>query len=125
MRPEERPIGYWLRELDRRLEHAFADALASAGATRRDWQVLNGLGADAPFWSAGERTHAEVVAGLAARGWTLADGTVTAAGEAARARIAAEVERIREASMRGLDEDDYRRAVRTLAIMAGNLPAAV
>nr|BFE65544.1 hypothetical protein GCM10020063_100700 [Dactylosporangium thailandense] len=124
MRPEERPIGYWLRELDRRLELAFAAALSSSGATRRDWQVLNGLGPDAPFWDAGARSYADVVADLTARGWTLADGTVTPAGEEARAEIASAVGRIRGVSMTGVADESYVVTVRTLAAMVDNLPAA-
>ncbi|WP_426507164.1 hypothetical protein ACPPVO_53600 [Dactylosporangium sp. McL0621] len=118
-----RPIGYWLRELDRRLELAFADALSASGATRREWQVLNGLGPDAPFWVAGEPTYADVVSSLTARGWTTPDGTVTEAGAAARAALAKSVEEIRAKSLTGVEDDSYLVTVRTLELMAANLPA--
>ncbi|MGI5236638.1 hypothetical protein [Dactylosporangium sp. CA-139066] len=117
----ERPIGYWLRELDRRLESTFATVLAARGVERREWQVLNGLGPDSPFWGAGERPYASVVSALAARGWAGADGAVTVAGEAARAEILAEVEQIRARAMVGVSDEDYRTTVRTLAAMSANL----
>jgi hypothetical protein len=38
-----RPIGYWVKELDRLLEEAFTRALASDHCNRRHWQLLNVL----------------------------------------------------------------------------------
>ncbi|WP_433210105.1 helix-turn-helix domain-containing protein [Dactylosporangium sp. CS-047395] len=113
-----KPIGYWLRELDRRLEDAFAGALAGSGVSRRDWQVLNGLGADDPFDG-----QAESVAALVARGWLTPDGTVTPAGAAARAAIRARVDEIRRRSMVGVSEERYFSTVQTLELMALNLAA--
>jgi hypothetical protein len=121
MRPEERPIGYWLRELDRRLESCFAQSLASHDVSRREWQVLNGLGPADPFWGPGERPYLEVVAGLAARGWTTPVGELTAAGESARSSIAADVQQIRARAMAGLPDESYLTTVRTLAAMSANL----
>jgi hypothetical protein len=121
MRPDERPIGYWLRELDRRLEDAFAAALTRHDVQRRDWQVLNGLGPEDPFWAEGERPYSAVIADLTARGWTDTSGALTPAGEAARAEIAAEVALVRRRAVTGLSDEDYRTTIRTLATMAGNL----
>lgn len=123
MKPEDKPIGYWLRELDRCIEDAFAAALAARGLHRRHWQVLNGLGPDDPFWGPGERPHREVLADLAARGWVAPDGTLTAGGQQARAAIAADVAAVRERAGRGVPAEDYLTTVRTLAAMAGNLSA--
>ncbi|GAA3290039.1 hypothetical protein Dvina_47120 [Dactylosporangium vinaceum] len=119
----DRPIGYWLRELDKRLEAAFAATLAGHGVERRDWQVLNGLGPDDPFWGPGERTYTEVVAALTARGWTSADGTVTPAGATARAEIAAAVDGIRRTAAAGVSDESYLTTVRTLSTMVTNLAA--
>lgn len=58
MRDERRPIGYWLKHLDRLIEGNFERTLASDGLTRRHWQVLNTL-------STGSRTEAEIVDALA------------------------------------------------------------
>ena len=41
--PERKPIGYWLKELDRLIEGTLDRTLADEGVTRRDWQVLNAL----------------------------------------------------------------------------------
>ena len=38
-----RPIGYWLKHLDRLIEDTFSRTLAGQGLTRRHWQVLNTL----------------------------------------------------------------------------------
>ncbi|WP_433051014.1 hypothetical protein [Dactylosporangium sp. CS-033363] len=113
-----KPIGYWLRELDRRLEDAFAAALSASGVTRRDWQVLNGLAADDPFDG-----RAASVAALAARGWLGPDGAVTPAGAAAREAIRAQVAEIRRRSMAGISQERYLSTVQTLELMALNLAA--
>src|SRR5688572_30245270 len=34
-----RPIGYWLRAVDRLISREFADAFAGAGIDRRDWML--------------------------------------------------------------------------------------
>lgn len=121
MEPEDRPIGYWLRELDRRIEDAFAAALERQGLHRRHWQVLNGLGADDPFWGPGERPYGEVLADLVTRGWATPSGTVTAVGERARAQVATEVATVRRRAAAGVPDQDYLTTVRTLARMARNL----
>jgi hypothetical protein len=38
-----RPIGYWLKHLDRLIEDTFERTLSMEGLTRRHWQVLNTL----------------------------------------------------------------------------------
>ncbi|WP_327008670.1 hypothetical protein OHA72_16315 [Dactylosporangium sp. NBC_01737] len=121
MKAEDRPIGYWLRELDRRIEDAFVSTLGARGLARRHWQVLNGLGPHDPFWGPGERPHEEVAADLAARGWTTPDGALTPVGEQARAAIAADVAVVRRRAAEGIPDEDYLTTVRTLAHMAGNL----
>ena len=67
MELQERPIGYWLKHLDRLIEQASERALAEEHLTRRHWQIMNVLRksplgpaalADAlrPFWGPG-RDH--------------------------------------------------------------------
>jgi hypothetical protein len=54
-----RPIGWWLKEANSRLDAAFDDALQNTGVNRRGWQVLDLL--------AGEPvSRAELVDSLAA-----------------------------------------------------------
>ena len=57
MEPERRPIGYWLKHLDRLIDQAFERALDADGLTRRHWQVLNTL-------AAGPSTNAALTAAL-------------------------------------------------------------
>ncbi|MBJ2121529.1 hypothetical protein I6N91_11125 [Arthrobacter sp. MSA 4-2] len=40
---QDRPIGWWLKEADRRLDGAFDRALEGHGSDRRTWQVLASL----------------------------------------------------------------------------------
>ena len=37
----ERPIGYWLKKLDRLIDKHFELQLSNAGLARRQWQLLN------------------------------------------------------------------------------------
>jgi hypothetical protein len=57
MEPERRPIGYWLKHLDRLIDEAFERAFDADGLTRRHWQVLNTL-------AAGPSTAAALTAAL-------------------------------------------------------------
>src|SRR5262249_60845065 len=43
MSDDRRPIGYWLKHLDRLLEQTFERTLEAEHLTRRHWQVLNTL----------------------------------------------------------------------------------
>jgi hypothetical protein len=41
MSDDNKPIGWWLKEVDRLLEASFERILAADGLTRRQWQALN------------------------------------------------------------------------------------
>ena len=43
MTGDGRPIGYWLKHLDRLIEATFDRTLADVGLGRRHWQTLNTL----------------------------------------------------------------------------------
>ena len=58
MAEDRRPIGYWLKHLDRLIEGNFERTLASEGLTRRHWQALNTL-------RTRPSTRAEIAAALA------------------------------------------------------------
>src|SRR5262245_25638260 len=98
MQQDGRPIGYWLKHLDRLIEDAFERALATEGLTGRLWQVLNVLRpgpatpaevAEAldPFLgddpSVGETVTGGVTGDLAGRGWVrlLDDGRLELTGQ--------------------------------------------
>jgi DNA-binding MarR family transcriptional regulator len=131
----DKPIGYWVREIDRRLEADFARLLADEGLTRRHWQVLNTValgprtqveldGELAPFLSDDTPSTAPVVADLRERGWleqaepaiVLTDNGVRQ-HEQVSARVAANRRRLTE----GISAEEYRSTVGVLERMAGNL----
>ena len=58
---DRKPIGYWLKELDRLIEGTLDRALADEGVTRRDWQVLNALEPDPAPREASDRGAAAVL----------------------------------------------------------------
>ena len=137
---EQRPIGYWLKHLDRLLERTFERSLADQGLSRRDWQTMNVLSAgqhDAaalaaalrPFWAEGAVTPKEVLGGLERRGWISrgADGcyALSALGRDAHRTVSQRVQETRRRSLEGLADGEYQAAVATLSRMAENLEAAL
>ena len=135
----DRPIGYWLKQLDRLIEAAFDRALATEGLTRRHWQVLNGLResprdaaalaeAMRPFWGTGAITLDEATGELIRRGWIDRDDAgryaLTPTGRAGHAAVEEKVRAIRSTILTGLTEDDYCATVGVLRQMTGNLEHA-
>ncbi|ONI79569.1 MarR family transcriptional regulator [Actinosynnema sp. ALI-1.44] len=132
----ERPIGYWLKYLDRLIEAAFNRVLAAEELTRRHWQAMNVLRespqdavaltkAMRPFWGPGAINLDETTSELTRRGWLTQDGTgrytLTPAGRAGHAAVEEKVHAIRSTSLTGLTEDDYHATVRVLQQMTENL----
>jgi hypothetical protein len=122
----QRPIGWWLKEADARLDAAFARELANFGVDRRAWQVLTSL-AD------GARTRNELAAALAAfdapdavdgvvdeltaGGWVAESDAglhLTSEAVARRRELAARVGTIRDRVRDALPGDDYVTLVRLL-----------
>jgi len=131
-----RPIGFWLKLVDRLIDERFADALEEHGVTRRQWQLLNVLSrgpatgaqldsAVAPFLSAlDDETVQEHLAELVDSGWVglspsgylLADS-----GRTALAALASTVDRTRAVTVEGVSEQQYVQILETLERMARNL----
>ena len=135
-----RPIGYWLKHLDRLIEAAAERAFAEQKLTRRHWQILNvlrqspqgeaGLNeAIRPFWGPGAITLDAVTGELTRRGWLTQDDTgryaLTPAGQAGHAAVEQKVHGIRSTLLTGLTEEDYLGTVRVLQRMAENLEGAI
>jgi len=133
---EQRPIGFWLKLVDRLIDERFDALLGQAGLTRRHWQVLNELengpatlrrldAALAPFLDAEEPTTRPVLEDLSARGWvTWADQdrvALTEAGAAAHADLLAKVSANRRQAAAGISAEEYGATVDVLRRMAGNL----
>lgn len=149
----ERPIGYWVKLLDRLIEESFDTVLGDTGLGRRHWQLLNVLGngpvsraeidrALAPFRAEGTRqghtapSDEQPDSGITAalddlnrRGWarTAPDDrwTLTPAGTAAAAGLRERVAAQRQRISDGISAEAYQTTLATLARMCANLdPAA-
>lgn len=133
-----RPIGYWIKEVDRLLDETFAHALASEQCTRRHWQLLNTLesgvksepdlvSAVEPFVVADPGVERAALDDLLQRGWaeSLPGALVrlTAVGREVHQRLHATVADHRRHIAEGVTEAEYRTTVAVLERMAGNLGA--
>lgn len=126
-----KPIGWWLKHVDRRIEESFDRVLAAEGITRRPWQLLNTLGdglapavALEPFLPtdpmARDAELAVLLDDLRARGWLDGDA-LGPEGRAARARIGEAVTAFRRRVTAGVGPQDHGIVIDTLRRMADNL----
>lgn len=131
-----RPIGFWLKLVDRLIEEHFVEVLEEHGVTRRQWQLLNVLAAgespverlDAavePFLDGSEAgIAADHLTELIESGWVAATPNgyeLTDRGATAHERLGAVVDRVRSALTGEVSVDDYATTMRTLEAMARNL----
>lgn len=133
--PAIRPLGYWLKTVDRLIDDQFGEVAEQVGLTRRQWQLLNVVQsgarspadldtAVAPFLVPGETAATHLLplveAGLVAQ--TPEGFTVTASGRETATRVQSDAVRaIRERAMGGVDGDDYAHLLQTLEKIARNL----
>ena len=128
---DRRPIGFWLKLVDRLLDERLNETLGDL--TRRHWQVLNVLqqgavdqpGIDArvrPFLDRGSTTKREV-ADLRDRGWIAGTDTMqlTELGTKEFQRLLDAVSADRAKVMNGIASENYATTVSTLEHMARNL----
>lgn len=121
-----RPIGWWLKEADARLDAAFDRNLRSRGVDRRRWQVLaslarepttrTDLAASLAAFDSPETVDA-VVEDLIVRGWveeTAGLLRLTSGGEREQAPLVPLVEDVRQRVSAALPDDDYLALVRLL-----------
>jgi hypothetical protein len=136
MSDDNKPIGWWLKEMDQLLEASFERVLGADGLTRRQWQALNAAAgpepiavALAPFLAeaaeagAGAGAEGELSAAvdpLTARGW-LQDERLTAAGQAALDGLKTKVHAQRERVTAGITQEEYAATIAVLRTMADNL----
>jgi DNA-binding MarR family transcriptional regulator len=134
-----RPIGYWLKHLDRLIDDSFSQALGADELTRRHWQVLNTLArgpaspaeltqALEPFLRGDTAQLATTVDDLTRRGWVSRDQRdrlcMTAGGRTAHQVTQQRVQQTRDLLLRGVSADEYGTVIATLARMAANLQAS-
>lgn len=135
-----RPIGYWLKLVDRMIDEQFASTLEEHGVTRRQWQLLNVLSREpatveqldaavAPFLvSAGPdspaESSAEHLTELIDSGWVDATTTgyeLTDRGRVAFEKLADVVAAQRTLVAEGITPAEYEQTVSVLERMARNL----
>ncbi len=131
-----RPIGFWLKLVDRLIDERFIETLEEHGITRRQWQLMNLL-ADKPS-TTDELTEAlgpfipetddegpqAPVEELVESGWVSSeDGhyALTGAGRASLASLGEVVERMRAVLAEGISDDEYDAALDVLERIARNL----
>ncbi|CAN5125685.1 hypothetical protein BH11ACT5_BH11ACT5_02800 [soil metagenome] len=130
-----RPIGFWLKLVDRMIDEQFASTLEEHGVTRRQWQLLNVLSREnatveqldaavAPFLSGeSDDTSAEHLAELVDSGWVSpgAQYELTERGRTAFDKLEAVVAAQRTIVTEGVAPDQYEQTVTVLERMARNL----
>ena len=130
-----RPVGWWLKEADARLEEAFDVRLRAYGVpSRRAWQVLasaarapiarTDLVAELSNFDSVTTVH-ELVDGLVAEGWLVSDsGTLrlTAAGEDLHATLRVKIGEIRQWVADALPGEDYPTLVALLRQLVDAFP---
>ncbi|QJW35930.1 MarR family transcriptional regulator [Cellulosimicrobium protaetiae] len=136
--PPERPIGYWLKLVDRLIDENLDGVFQHSGLTRRHWQVLNTIrdgvsettaidGVLSPFTGGASGATAAVAAevdDLVRRGWVArsdAGLAVTVAGNHAYHDLLDAVSLSRERVAEGVSREEYAQTVATLERMARNL----
>ena len=129
-----RPIGFWLKLVDRLIDEQFAATLEEHGVTRRQWQLLNVLHAQsatieqldaavAPFLAVDE-TSADNLTELVESEWvesTPAGFALTERGRAALDRLSEVVATQRTEIAEGISAEEYQVSVSVLERMAANL----
>ncbi|WP_432885010.1 MarR family winged helix-turn-helix transcriptional regulator [Kribbella sp. CA-245084] len=127
MSDDNKPIGWWLKEVDRLLEESFERVLAADGLNRRQWQALNAAAgpqkiavALSPFLSDSATELAAVTNPLVEREWLTGD-ELTEAGERALAALNTKVQAQRRKITTGISDEEYLATVGVLKRMADNL----
>jgi hypothetical protein len=127
MSDDNKPIGWWLKEVDRLLEKSFEQVLAADEVTRRQWQALNAAQGNepiavalAPFLSGDPAELAALTEPLTARGWLDGD-RLTPAGATALAGLTEKVQAQRRRITNGIVDSEYLQTIDVLRRMAVNL----
>ena len=131
----QRPIGYWLKKLDRLIDQQFERQLGEVGLSRRQWQLLNllqngprstpELQAELePFLQDSPDELSEALSGLITRGWAGSQDNVASLTETGQPQfelIKAKVTELRQALTVGITPEEYQATIEVLATMVANL----
>jgi DNA-binding MarR family transcriptional regulator len=131
-----RPIGFWLKLVDRLIDEQFASTLEEHGVTRRQWQLLNVLSREpstvvqldaavAPFLSTDDdESSVDHLSELVDSEWVVQNEGVfslTERGTGAFERLSEVVGEQRTIMTVGVSEDEYGRTIDVLERIARNL----
>jgi DNA-binding MarR family transcriptional regulator len=133
----ERPIGYWLKKLDRLIDGQFERQLGEVGLSRRQWQLLNLLedgprsvpelqSALEPFLQDDPDDLSDALSGLVTRGWADTRDNIVSLTETGQAQfklIKVRVAELHQSSMVGISPEEYQAAIDVISRMAANLSA--
>lgn len=124
--PAERPIGYWLRVVDRKLDDAMLELFADEGITRRDWRRLNVIAGTVDDARLRRKiaAHPERLAPLVQRGWITDEPgapRLTEEGEASYAALLERVTALRSRVAGAVSPDDFQTTLATLESVAREL----
>jgi DNA-binding MarR family transcriptional regulator len=131
----ERPIGYWLKNLDRLIDARFERQLGDAGLSRRQWQLINLLEDGPrsvpelhtelePFLQDAPDDLQDALSGLVGRGWADSQDEIVALTEIGQAQfglVTAMVAELRQTLMIGISAEEYQATTDVLIKMAANL----
>ncbi|WP_395245064.1 MarR family winged helix-turn-helix transcriptional regulator [Agromyces sp. MMS24-K17] len=124
---DRRPLGFWLKLVDRRISDEMATLFEAEGLTRRDWRALNLLGGDAVDEHLAHRLRhrPDLLDRLVERGWVATDEadvpTLTDAGREARDRLLADVTGLRTRVAGAVSPEDFATTLATLESIAREL----
>lgn len=132
----ERPIGFWLKLVDRLIDERFVAIIEEHGVTRRQWQLLSRIAGGettveqldasiAPFVPLGvTETSADHLGELIESEWLVLSGNeyeLTERGRIAHDRLGEVVHGLRSTAADGIAEADYAATLAALERMARNL----
>ena len=121
-----RPLGYWLRVIDRRLDDTMRDLFAAEGISRRDWRRLNLIAGTVSDPRMTERLAArpERIAPLVDHGWVTGEPgswSLTEAGEAALHSLHGRVSSLRSTVADAVSPEDFATTMSSLEAIARKL----
>jgi DNA-binding MarR family transcriptional regulator len=131
----ERPIGNWLKNLDRLIDAQCERQLGDAGLSRRQWQLINLLEDGPrsvpelhtelePFLQDAPDDLQDALSGLVGRGWADSQDEIVALTEIGQAQfglVKAKVAELRQTLMIGISAEEYQATIDVLIRMAANL----
>ncbi|MEJ1154148.1 hypothetical protein [Microbacterium marmarense] len=125
--PAPRPLGFWLRVVDRLIADEFASTLDAEGVSRREWMLLTALSGDVDMPGSAERLarKGKHLQRLRKRGWAdeSGDGTwsLTDEGLATKARLDELVRGIRARVAGSVSPEDFATTLASLESIAREL----